>query len=82
MTGAAPAGPAAHARVPWYTVTVRDATDRDVDPVVEAYKPGVDVTLIDRNLAFTPEERLVQLMEMQRFAEELVHARRSAHPLP
>ena len=38
-----------------------DAAGRHVDPVVEAYKPGVDVTLIDRNLRLTPSERLAQL---------------------
>jgi hypothetical protein len=59
---------------------MREATDGDVDPVVEAYKPGVDVTLIDRNLGFTPEERLVQLMEMQRFAEELANKRAVGRP--
>jgi hypothetical protein len=60
---------------------MREATYSDIDPVIEAYKPGIDVTLIDRNLRFTPEERLMQLMEMQRFAEELVRARRSARPV-
>ena len=46
----------------------------DVDPVVEAYKPGIDVSLIERNLRLTPEERLRQLMQLQRFADELRHA--------
>lgn len=31
-------------------------TDAELDPVVEAYKPGIDVTLIERNLRLTPEE--------------------------
>ncbi len=63
-------------------VTVPDtAAPRAVDPVVEAYKPGIDVTLIDRNLRLSPEERLTQLMEMQRFAEELARAGRSARPV-
>ena len=46
-------------------------TDPEIDPIVEAYKPGIDTTLIERNLRLTPSERLRQLMELQRFAEEL-----------
>jgi len=46
------------------------------DPVVEAYKKDVDVTLLKRNLTLTPEQRLVQLMELQRFATELQEAGR------
>jgi hypothetical protein len=65
--------------------TLRPVTDfpvvREVDPVVEAYKAGIDVTLLDRNLRLTVEQRLVQLMELQRFADELVRAGRSARPV-
>jgi hypothetical protein len=55
-------------------------TDPDPDPVVEAYKAGIDVTLIQRNLRLTPEERLRQLMQLQRFAEELRRAGAKARP--
>ena len=48
------------------------------DPVVEVYKRDVDRTLLRRNLALSPEQRLVQLMELQRFAEELRRAGRIA----
>ncbi len=41
------------------------------DPVVEAYKKGLDLTLIERNLRLSPHERILQLIEMQRFAHEL-----------
>jgi hypothetical protein len=41
------------------------------DPVIEAYKSGIDVTLIRENLRRTPEERLLALEQLQRFAEEL-----------
>ena len=41
------------------------------DPVIEAYKKDIDRTLIRENLKRTPEERLVQLMKLQEFAEEL-----------
>ena len=48
------------------------------DPVIEAYKKGVDRTLIRENLKRTPEERVLRLMELQRFAEELRAAGRRA----
>jgi len=50
----------------------------DLDPVVEAYKKDIDLTLLRRNLSLTVEERLLQLMELQRFAEELQAAGRRA----
>jgi hypothetical protein len=48
------------------------------DPVIEAYMRGVDRTLLRRNLALTPEQRLLQLQELARFAEELRRAGRAA----
>ena len=48
----------------------------DPDPVIEAYKKDVDRTLIRENLKLTPEERLLQLMRLQEFAEELQAAGR------
>ena len=60
-------------------ISMREHTiEAELDPVVEAYKPGIDVTLIERNLRLTPEERLLQLMELQRFADELHRAGDSA----
>jgi len=41
------------------------------DPVIDAYKSGIDVTLIRENLRKTPEQRLRDLQELQAFAEEL-----------
>jgi len=41
------------------------------DPVIEAYKKDVDLTLIRRNLMLTPTERLQKLEEMQAWAIEL-----------
>lgn len=41
------------------------------DPIVEAYKKDVDMTLIRRNLSMSVEERFEQLMSLQKFAEEL-----------
>jgi hypothetical protein len=42
-----------------------------IDAVVELYKRDVDRTLIRENLRKTPEERLLALQELQRFAAEL-----------
>jgi len=48
--------------------------DRDLpfepDPVIEAYKAGIDRTLLRENLRRTPEERLRNLQAWQRFALE------------
>jgi hypothetical protein len=42
-----------------------------VDPVIEAYKRDIDRTLIRHNLRLSVQERFENLMEMQRFAEEM-----------
>jgi hypothetical protein len=44
------------------------------DPVVEAYKAGVDRTLIRERLARSPAERADDLVALARFAEELRRA--------
>ncbi len=44
------------------------------DPVIEAYKKDVDRTLIRENLKLSHEERLLKLMDLQRFAHELRQA--------
>jgi hypothetical protein len=51
---------------------------KDHDPVIEAYKKGIDVTLIRENLRLTVDQRIQQLMRMQEFAEELQRAGRKA----
>ena len=48
------------------------------DPVIEAYKKDVDRTLLIENLKLSVEERILKLMELQRFAEELRRAGRAA----
>ena len=48
------------------------------DPVIEAYEKDVDVTLIEERLKRSIEERLVDLMNMQEFAEEMRRAGREA----
>jgi len=52
--------------------------DRFCDPLVEALKRDVDMTLLRRNLKLTPQQRIDQLIEMQRFAAELAEAGRKA----
>lgn len=44
------------------------------DPVIEAYKEGIDRTLLRENLRLTVEERILRLMELERFAEEVRRA--------
>jgi len=48
------------------------------DPVVDAYKQAVDRSLLRQNLTRSPEERFLQLMELQRFAAELQRAGKEA----
>jgi hypothetical protein len=52
--------------------------DTDVDPVIEAYKKDVDVTLIRENLRLTVDQRFQQPMKLQQFAEDLRLAGRKA----
>jgi len=47
------------------------------DPVVEAYKAGIDRTLLRDNLRLSVEERFRRLMQLQRSAEELRQAGRA-----
>ena len=49
-----------------------------MDEIIELYMRDIDVTLLRRNLELTVEERFLRLMELQRFAEELRRAGRSA----
>jgi hypothetical protein len=53
-----------------------EATRSSMDDVIDAYKAGLDHSLIDRSLARSVEERLEVLMQLQAFAEEL---RRAGH---
>ena len=48
------------------------------DPVIEEYRKDIDRTLIRENLRLTVDQRFQQLMELQRFAEELQNAGRKA----
>ena len=39
------------------------------DPVIEAYKAGIDRTLLRENLRLTPDERVRNLQRLQRLAD-------------
>jgi hypothetical protein len=54
------------------------ATRSSLDDVIEAYKAGLDRSLIVRNLERTIEERIEALMQLQEFAQELRRAGRAA----
>lgn len=43
----------------------------ETDPVIEVYKKDVDRTLLRENLKCTVEKRFLNLMALQRLAEEL-----------
>lgn len=44
------------------------------NPVIEAYKRDVDISLIRQNLQLTPHQRLEKLVQLQQFAAELRQA--------
>lgn len=44
------------------------------DPMIEAYKKDVDVTLLLENLKRTPQERLERMISMSRLTEEMQRA--------
>ncbi len=54
--------------------------DERRDPVVGVYLADVDRSLIRQNLKLSVEERFLQLMELQRFADELRQSGKQALP--
>jgi len=52
----------------------------EVDPVIEAYKKGVDRTLLRENLKRSVAQRLAQLVALQRLAAEARRARGAREP--
>lgn len=56
-----------------------DGAGSSIDDVIDMYKRDVDRTLLRENLKLTPTERLRNLQEMQRFAEELQRAGKTGH---
>ena len=47
----------------------------DADPVIEAYKKDVDLTLLRENLKLTPGERVDKMISVLRFAEAVRNSR-------
>ena len=56
---------------------MREDRDPWVNPVVEAYKAGIDETLVIEQLRRTPEERMRRIEELQHALLELASAARS-----
>ena len=54
----------------------RVASILEPDPVIEAYKKDVDRTLLRENLRRSVEERLRDLVRLQRFADQWRRAAR------
>jgi len=52
----------------------------DPSPVIEAYKDGVDRTLLRENLKLTTGERVVKMISALRFAEAVRRSRPQARP--
>ena len=52
------------------------------DPVIEAYKVDIDRTLIRENLKLDVEQRLLRLMEFNRFLREVRKAGKRARAKP
>lgn len=61
-----------------YEATVNIEERRARDPVVEAYKPGVDQTLLIGQLRKTPQQRIENLISAERTATEFRRAGREA----
>jgi hypothetical protein len=47
----------------------------DADPVIEAYKKDVDLTLLRENLKLTTGERIDKMISALRFAEAVQNSR-------
>ena len=54
------------------------ATGRFVDPVIEAYKPGIDRTVLRHNLRLTVEQRIDGLVSLMRSIEQMEEMGRKA----
>jgi hypothetical protein len=58
------------------------SSERDEDPVVEAYKKDLDRTLIRENLKLSVEDRFRKAQELARFAHEMRRAGRQSRSEP
>jgi hypothetical protein len=56
----------------------QNVTPPKSDPVIEAFKRDIDRTLIRERLKLDPEQRMVELIRLQAWANELAQAGRKA----
>jgi hypothetical protein len=54
------------------------ASSPAIDAVIERYMRDVDRSLLRRNLTLSHEQRMMQLQDLARFADELRHAGQAA----
>jgi hypothetical protein len=64
------------------TSTTRTPRRSSIEDILELYKKDVDRTLLREQLRKTPDERVRELVEFERFAEALRDAARRATRLP
>lgn len=57
-----------------YQPSPRDTRRSSLDEIIEFYKRDVDRTLLREQLKKTPDERVRELVELERFADELRRA--------
>jgi hypothetical protein len=57
-----------------------DLISLEPSPVIEAYKNGIDRTLLRENLRLTPAERVEKMIAALRFAEAVRDSRRTTTP--
>jgi len=61
-----------------YHKNMEEQSETPRDPVVQAYKEGIDRTLIRENLSLSVEDRFRKAMALARFADEMRRAGRAA----
>jgi hypothetical protein len=57
-----------------------DSISLEPSPAIEAYKNGIDRTLLRENLRLTPAERVEKMIAALRFAEAVRDSRRTTTP--
>jgi hypothetical protein len=58
--------------------SARPTSDHAVDPVIEAYKPGIDRTILRENLKLTITERIDNLQSLMKSIAEMQEMGRRA----
>lgn len=55
-----------------------ESVSLDPSPEIDAYKSGIDRTLLRENLRLTPAERVLRMIAALRFAEAVRHSQPKA----